>query len=454
MIEVDGLSKRFGKTQAVAGLSFRVEPGTITGFLGPNGAGKSTTLRSVLGLVHPDAGSATVLGVPYRQLDRPLHRVGAVLEASEVHPGRSGRNHLRVQAAAAGLPASRVEEVLALVELTAAAKRRVKGYSLGMRQRLGLATALLGDPEVLVLDEPANGLDPAGIRWLRDLLRSLAAEGRTILVSSHVLSEVAQTADRVVIIHRGRLIQQAAMADVLAGASGSTRVRTPDAERLRALLAAQDVAVSEAEDGALLASVPPERIGELAAANGIVLHELSVEQATLEEVFLELTGGETTAVSAARALRAAQDPDDARLVGVPGGARRCSSGSRVGGGDRLARWTSAASWTSRSRSSSLVGLRRVLAIILGITMVTTEFRHGTITPTLLADAGPRAGARARRRSRACSSSLLFAVLASCVVIAAVALAVAVDHGDEIAARRRRGRRRVPRRRCSAPCSGC
>jgi ABC-2 type transport system ATP-binding protein len=217
-----------------------------------------------------------------------------VLEASEVHPGRSGRNHLRVQAAAAGLPASRVDEVLALVELSAAAKRRVKGYSLGMRQRLGLATALLGDPEVLVLDEPANGLDPAGIRWLRDLLRSLAAEGRTILVSSHVLSEVAQTADRVVIIHRGRLIQQAAMADVLAGASGSTRVRTPDAVRLRALLAAQGVTLSEAEDGALLASVPPERIGELAAANGLVLHELSIEQATLEEVFLELTGGETT----------------------------------------------------------------------------------------------------------------------------------------------------------------
>ena len=294
MIEVDGLSKRFGQTQAVAGLSFRVEPGTVTGFLGPNGAGKSTTLRSVLGLVHPDAGRATVLGVPYSQLDRPLHRVGAVLEASEVHPGRSGRNHLRVQAAAAGLPASRVEEVLALVELTVAAKKRVKGYSLGMRQRLGLATALLGDPEVLVLDEPANGLDPAGIRWLRDLLRSLAAEGRTILVSSHVLSEVAQTADHVVIIHRGRLIQQAAMADVLAGASGSTRVRTPDAERLRTILAAENVAVSEAEDGAMLASVAPERIGELAAANAIVLHELSVEQATLEEVFLELTGGETT----------------------------------------------------------------------------------------------------------------------------------------------------------------
>ena len=245
MIEVETLSKRYGKTQAVAGLTFRAEPGTITGFLGPNGAGKSTTLRAVLGLVHPDTGAATVLGVPYRELDRPLQRVGAVLEASEVHPGRSGRNHLRVLAAATGIPRSRVEEVLALVELTASAKRRVKGYSLGMRQRLGIAFALLGDPEVLVLDEPANGLDPAGIRWLRDLLRSLAAEGRTILVSSHVLAEVAQTVDRVVIIHRGTLVQQASIAEVLAGAQGATRVRSPEARRLRDLLAAQGAAVTE-----------------------------------------------------------------------------------------------------------------------------------------------------------------------------------------------------------------
>jgi ABC-2 type transport system ATP-binding protein len=293
VIEVVELSKRFGRTQAVAGLGFRVEPGTITGFLGPNGAGKSTTLRAVLGLVHPDAGSTTVLGVPYRQLDRPLHRVGAVLEASEVHPGRSGRNHLRVQAAAAGLPRSRVEEVLALVELSTAAKRRVKGYSLGMRQRLGLATALLGDPEVLVLDEPANGLDPAGIRWLRDLLRSLAAEGRTILVSSHVLSEVAQTADHVVIIHRGRLVKQATIGEVLAGAQGGTLVRSPELERLMQVLSGAGGNVLAGGDG-LVVSLPPERVGELAATNGIVLHELRVEQATLEEVFLELTGGETT----------------------------------------------------------------------------------------------------------------------------------------------------------------
>jgi ABC-2 type transport system ATP-binding protein len=294
LIEVEGLSKRFGKTQAVAGLSFRVEPGTITGFLGPNGAGKSTTLRSVLELVHPDAGSATVLGVPYRDLDRPLHRVGAVLEASEVHPGRSGRNHLRVLAAAARVPRSRVEEVLALVELTAAAKRRVKGYSLGMRQRLGLACALLGDPEVLVLDEPANGLDPAGIRWLRDLLRSLAAEGRTILLSSHVLAEVAQTVDRVVIIHRGKLVQQAPIAEVLAGAHGATRVRSPAATRLGELLAAQGAEVTTLDGNTLAVELEPERVGELAAANDIVLHELSVERATLEEVFMELTGGETT----------------------------------------------------------------------------------------------------------------------------------------------------------------
>jgi ABC-2 type transport system ATP-binding protein len=217
-----------------------------------------------------------------------------VLEASEVHPGRSGRNHLRVLAAAAGVPRSRVEEVLALVELSASAKRRVKGYSLGMRQRLGLACALLGDPEVLVLDEPANGLDPAGIRWLRDFLRSLAAEGRTILVSSHVLAEVAQTVDRVVIIHRGTLVQQASVAEVLAGAQGNTRVRSPEARKLRGLLAAQGVPVTEVGEGTLAVELAPERVGEVAAANGVVLHELSVESATLEEVFLELTRGETT----------------------------------------------------------------------------------------------------------------------------------------------------------------
>jgi ABC-2 type transport system ATP-binding protein len=294
VIEVQGLSKRFGKTQAVDDLSFRVEAGSVTGFLGPNGAGKSTTLRSLLGLVHPDRGSATILGSTYRQLGRPIERVGAVLEASAVHPGRSGRNHLRVLAAAAGLPSSRVDEVLEIVALGNAAKRRVGGYSLGMRQRLGLASALLGDPEVLILDEPANGLDPAGIRWLRDLLRSLAGEGRAVLVSSHVLSEVAQTVDRLVVIHRGKLIREAPLADVLAGAQGATRVRAADEGRLREALSAASLAATPLEGGGMTVDAPPARVGEIAAAQGLVLHELVTETATLEEVFLELTGGETT----------------------------------------------------------------------------------------------------------------------------------------------------------------
>ena len=287
MIEVEHLSKRFGTTQAVQDLSFSAQAGLVTGFLGPNGAGKSTTLRAVLGLVHPDAGAATVLGRPYKDLDLPIQRVGAVLEASAVHPGRSGRNHLRVLAAAAGLPRSRVEEVLTIVELSGAAKRRAGGYSLGMRQRLGLAAALLGDPEVLVLDEPANGLDPQGIRWLRDFLRSLAAEGRTILISSHVLGEVAQTVDDVVIIANGKLIVQAPMEEVLARSAGGTRVRSPEADRLAGLLGAE---VRRLDDGSLIVQAPPEQVGEIAAANGVVLHELTAERATLEEVFLELTG--------------------------------------------------------------------------------------------------------------------------------------------------------------------
>ena len=290
MIEVVGLTKRFGSTLAVDDLSFSVEPGRITGFLGPNGAGKSTTMRAILGLVRPTAGGTSVLGVQYRELQEPVRRVGVLLETFDAHPGRSGRNHLRVLAVAGGIPKSRVDEVLSLVDLGAAGRRRVKGYSLGMRQRLGLAAALLGDPEVLVLDEPANGLDPQGIRWLRDFLRSLAAEGRTILVSSHVLSEVAQTVDDVVIIHRGRLITHAAMSEVEARAAASTMVRSPTADRLRAVLAEQGIDVTSVADGRLAVVAPPERVGELAAANGIVLHELSVERASLEEVFLELTG--------------------------------------------------------------------------------------------------------------------------------------------------------------------
>ncbi len=290
MIEVHGLTKRYGSTVAVQDLSFTVTAGRVTGFLGPNGAGKSTTMRVILGLVRPTAGTTTVLGRPYRELDRPEKRVGALLETFDAHPGRSGRNHLRVLALAGGIPRSRVDEVLALVELGQAGRRRVKGYSLGMRQRLGLAAALLGDPEVLVLDEPANGLDPQGIRWLRDFLRSLAAEGRTILVSSHVLAEVAQTVDDVVIIHRGRLVRQATIAEVEALAARATLVRSPDAPRLVSLLAGEGVEATAVGEDRVTAHAPTERVGEIAAAHGVVLHELTAERASLEEVFLELTG--------------------------------------------------------------------------------------------------------------------------------------------------------------------
>jgi ABC-2 type transport system ATP-binding protein len=291
VIEVEGLTKRFGSTLAVDALSFRVEPGRLTGFLGPNGAGKTTTLRVVLGLVRPTAGSARVLGQAYADLDSPTRRVGAVLETSSFHPGRSGRNHLRVIAAAGGIRRSRLEEVLELVQLAGTARRRVKTYSLGMRQRLSLAVALLGDPEVLVLDEPANGLDPQGMRWLRDLLRALSNEGRTILVSSHVLAEVEQLADDVVIIDRGRLVAQAPVAEIAARASGGTLVRTPAPEQLRDVLTAAELEVVATDGGRLTVAAPPDRVGELAAQHGIVLHELRAETATLEEGFLELIAG-------------------------------------------------------------------------------------------------------------------------------------------------------------------
>jgi len=290
LIEVEHLTKRFGNTLAVDDLSFKVREGSITGFLGPNGAGKTTTLRVVLGLVRPTSGSARVLGHPYRALETPTGQVGAVLEASSFHPGRSGRNHLRVVSAASGLPRSRVEEVLEIVGLSGDAGRRVGGYSLGMRQRLSLAAALLGDPRVFVLDEPANGLDPQGIRWLRELLQSLAGEGRTILISSHVLAEVEQIADEVVIIHRGKFVEHATTAELAARAAGGIRVRSPQADRLRAVLEQAGIKVSSA-DGDLLsvADTTTAKVGDLAGANGIVLHELVAETSSLEEAFLELT---------------------------------------------------------------------------------------------------------------------------------------------------------------------
>ena len=293
-LEVRGLTKRFGSTTAVESLSFAVEPGRITGFLGPNGAGKTTTLRTLLGLIRPSAGEALVTGVPYRKLADPVRTVGAVLEASSYHPGRSGRNHLRVAATAGGIPRARVEEVLAEVELTDAAHRRVGGYSLGMRQRLSVAGALLGDPRLLVLDEPANGLDPEGIRWLRNFLRSFADGGGTVFISSHVLAEVAQLADEVVIIHHARLIAHESLEALTARASGGTLVRSPDAERLRQELAGAGIETTTAESGELRAQATPEQVGELAAAAGIVLHELRREEASLEQVFLELTAEAST----------------------------------------------------------------------------------------------------------------------------------------------------------------
>jgi ABC-2 type transport system ATP-binding protein len=291
VLEARELTKRYGSTLAVDRLSFTVGEGSITGFLGPNGAGKTTTLRMLLGLVRPSDGVATIAGRPYAALRDPVGGVGAVLEASAFHPGRSGRNHLRTVATAARLPRSRVEEVLALVELSGAARKRVKAYSLGMRQRLALAQALLGDPDVLVLDEPANGLDPQGIRWLRDFLRSYASGGRTVFVSSHVLSEIAQTVDSVIIINRGRLIAHESLAEVQARATAGVRVRSPDSERLRTALAGAGIETTVMDGDRFVArTADAARVGELAAANGVVLHELATESSSLEDVFLELTG--------------------------------------------------------------------------------------------------------------------------------------------------------------------
>jgi ABC-2 type transport system ATP-binding protein len=290
VIEVNGLTKRFGAVLAVDRLSFEVRSGAVTGFLGPNGAGKTTTLRMLLGLVAPTAGTATIDGRPYRELADPLHHVGAVLEASSFHPGRTARNHLLVQAMAGRIGRSRVDGVLALVGLADDAGRRVGGYSLGMRQRLGLAAALLGDPEVLILDEPANGLDPEGVRWLRELLRGLAEGGRTVLVSSHILAEVAQTVDEVVILDHGRLVVQSTLEELTAGARRTVRVRTPRAEELRAALLAEAAqARLVAPDRLEVSGTTVERVGMLAAARAIPIFESSVGAANLEDVFFQLT---------------------------------------------------------------------------------------------------------------------------------------------------------------------
>jgi ABC-2 type transport system ATP-binding protein len=291
VISIEGLTKRFGDVLAVDNLSFAVDEGTVVGFLGPNGAGKTTTLRTLLGLITPTAGTTRIHGRPYRQLTDPIRHVGALLESSGFHPGRSARNHLQVVATAAGLPAARADEVLAQVGLAGAARRRVSGFSLGMRQRLGLATALLGDPQVLVLDEPANGLDPEGVHWLRGLLRHLADQGRTVLVSSHVLAEIAQTVDQVVIIAAGRLVTQSTLAALTDQAKGAVRVRSADPQALRDLLVRQGVSVELTASDELVASgVSSEQIGRVAAGANIAIYEMRSESANLEKAFLQLTG--------------------------------------------------------------------------------------------------------------------------------------------------------------------
>ena len=290
VVEAESLTKRFGEVSAVTDLSFALEAGTITGFLGPNGAGKTTTLRMILGLAAPTSGWARVFDHPYAALPRAALRIGAVLEATDFHPGRSGRDHLRMLGQAVDVPDSRVDEVLRLVELGEAARRRVKGYSLGMRQRLGLAAALLGDPELLILDEPANGLDPEGVRWLRDFLRRLASEGRTVLISSHVLAEVAQTVDRVLIISHGRLMLSSPLAELTGRVGGAVRVRSGDPQRLSKALRDKALQVTTGTDHALLVQgASSEQIGEIAFAAGVPVHELVNDGGLLEDTFLELT---------------------------------------------------------------------------------------------------------------------------------------------------------------------
>ena len=308
-LEVSGLSKSFGPVHAVSDLSFTVEPGSVTGFLGPNGAGKTTTLRMVLGLMHPDTGTATFDGTPYPALPAPLRTVGAVLETA-FHPARTGRNHLRVYCRAAGFPLARADEVLLQVGLADAGNRRAGGYSLGMRQRLALATALLGDPAVLVLDEPANGLDPEGIQWLRGFLRHLAHEqGRTVLVSSHLLSEVEQTVDRVVIVGAGRLVREGTMEQLRSGADGggTVLVRGPEMGRFAEVLGAAGTGVSQ-EDGVLtVTGSTPAEIGHRAFAAGIELHELRPHTSGLEEIYFQLTSGQEQFAAPAPGTTTAQE---------------------------------------------------------------------------------------------------------------------------------------------------
>jgi ABC-2 type transport system ATP-binding protein len=291
MIEAHGLTKRYGDKTAVDGLTFTVRPGVVTGFLGPNGAGKSTTMRLILGLDAPTSGSVTVNGRPYREHAAPLREVGALLDARSVHPARSAYHHLLALAQTCGIPRSRVDEVVEAVGLGGVARKRAGGFSLGMGQRLGIAAALLADPRMVILDEPVNGLDTEGIRWIRTLLQGLAAEGRTVFVSSHLMSEMALTAQHLIVIGRGRLIADTGMEELIARAAPAVvRVRSADPAALAALLRSRDVAVSAAGDGALAVSgLSTDEVGRLAGAAGITLLELTAQQPSLEEAFIDLT---------------------------------------------------------------------------------------------------------------------------------------------------------------------
>jgi ABC-2 type transport system ATP-binding protein len=291
MIEAKNLRKRYGGKIAVDDLSFTVEPGRVTGFLGPNGAGKSTTMRLLLGLDHPESGTATIDGRRYADLPEPLRAVGALLEARAVHTGRNAYNHLLCLAQTQGLPRKRVDEVIDLVGLRDVARKRTGGFSLGMGQRLGIAAALLGDPSVLMLDEPVNGLDPEGVVWIRNLMKHEAGRGRTVFVSSHLMNEMAVTADHLIVIGRGRLVADCSTREFIEGATErSVLVRSPDADRLADVLAGEGGNVTRHEDGTLsVTHLEAPRIGELAAAGGFVLHELSPQTGSLEEAFMELT---------------------------------------------------------------------------------------------------------------------------------------------------------------------
>jgi ABC-2 type transport system ATP-binding protein len=291
MIEAQGLTKRYGDRVAVDSIDFQVRPGLVTGFLGPNGAGKSTTMRLIVGLDRPTAGTVTVNGKRYADLTAPLHEVGVLLDAKAVHTGRSALNHLRAIAATHGIGRRRIDEVIALTGLESVAKKRVGGFSLGMGQRLGIASALLGDPGILILDEPVNGLDPEGVIWVRTLARQLAAEGRTVFLSSHLMSEMAETADHIIVLGRGRIIADAPIDDVIAQATGTTvRVRTPDASRFATMLKAPKVSVTQSAPDLLeVNGLPSARIGELAASSQVVLHELTPIAGSLEDAYLALT---------------------------------------------------------------------------------------------------------------------------------------------------------------------